>query len=778
MSIHSPTTWAALRWLIALSLALGPGLTPAPARPAQAADTPAGRPAPQLAPAGLPTVQFDNSNYSGGESAGTAPFTVTLSTAAGITVTVVYTTVAGGTATAGADYAPATGTLTFTPGLTATQGTLTLLPDAWDEPDETVFISLTPPSNADLGVPGFTRFSILDDDDPPSVVWEASTYTVSESAATALLTATLSAASGFLITATYTTTAGSAAAGFDYIAVTQTLTFTAGLTNTQAIVPLLTDTADELDETLTVSLGGPANATLGAPSAATLTILDDDAPPTVQLSAALYGALESAATLPFTATLSAAGGLTVTVAYSTTPGTAAPGADYTPATGTLTITPGLTTTQGLIALLPDADFEPAETFGLSLSAPANAALGAPTTATVIIADDDTPPTAQFSAAAYVAAEADASLPFTVTLSSPLGTLSAPSSVTVTVAYTTTSAGPQPGSATPGDDYVHATGVLTFAPGVTTTVGALTLLPDTLYEPTETFGLELGGPSNATLGTPGAATLYLVEDDGPPTAQFSAAVYSAAESAATAPFTVTLSGAASLTITVAYSTTAGSAAPGADFVHTTGVVTFSPGLTATQGGITLLPDLLDETDETVFVVMTQTTIATLGAPATARLTILDDDAPPTVQWSAASYTATEESGMVTLSAALSAASALTVTVAYSAAPDTALPGADYVPLSGTLTFAPGLTQQPVTLTLTNDAAPEPAESLTLALSGPANATLGAPSAASLTIVDADEFGLYLPLVVGPSAAASGPAGRLHERQRYPALRSHLRHTQYR
>lgn len=753
MLIQTTGPGAVLRWLAAAVLALGPALvfTPAPAAqaaPPSAEHRPASPAIESLGPAAVLTTQFDASNYSASESAATAPFTVTLSAASAFTVTVVYATITGGTAAPGADYVYATGLLTITPGLTATQGAVTLLPDLLDETDETVFIEISNPTNALLGAQYYTRLSLLDDDDPPAVQWQTAAYTTTESAATAVLTATLSAPSGLTVTVSYTPTAGSATAGADYVAATGLLTFTPGLTATQAAVTLLPDLADEPDETFTVTLGSPANAALGAPSAAAITLLDDDALPTAQLSAALYGALESATTLPFTATLSAPSGLTVTVAYSTTGGTATPGEDYTPASGVLTFTPGSQSAQGVIALLPDLAYEPAETFGLALSAPSNATLGAPVTATVILADDDTPPTVQLTAAAYVAGEAGPTVPFTVTLSAASG-------LTITVAYTTTDTSPTPGSAAAGADYVAATGVLTFAPGLTTTLGALTLLPDVIYEPTETFMLALGGPSNATLGAPNAATLYLVEDDAPPAAQFSAANYSAGESSPTAPFTVTLSGPASLTVTVTYSTTAdGTAAPGADYLAATGVLTFAPGLTSTQGALTLLPDALDEADETILLAITSTTIAVPGALDTTRLTIVDDDAPPTVQWSAAAYPATEGAGSVTLTATLSAPSALTVTVAYTSAPGTALPGSDYTPAAGGLTFTPGQTTQTVTLTLLADAAPEPAETLTLTLGSPVNAALGAPAAATLTIADDDGYALYLPLVIRPAAAAQG------------------------
>jgi hypothetical protein len=52
-------------------------------------------------------------------AAGTASFTVTLSAVSAQTITVAYNTT-DGTATAGADYTSATGTLTFAPGTTST----------------------------------------------------------------------------------------------------------------------------------------------------------------------------------------------------------------------------------------------------------------------------------------------------------------------------------------------------------------------------------------------------------------------------------------------------------------------------------------------------------------------------------------------------------------------------------------------------------------------------------------------------------------------------------
>jgi hypothetical protein len=91
------------------------------------------------------------------------------------------------------------------------------------------------------------------------------------------------------------------------------------------------------------------------------------------------------------------------------------------------------------------------------------------------------------------------------------------------------------------------------------------------------------------------------------------------------FTLTLSAAAAAPVSVAWSTVAGSARPGRDYVDGRGTVTFSPGQTRKTIGVWVIGDRLREGDE-------QFTVA-LAAPRNARLldstsrvtgTILDDD----------------------------------------------------------------------------------------------------------------------------------------------------------
>jgi chitinase len=66
-------------------------------------------------------------------------------------VTVSYAT-AGGTATAGSDFQPASGTLTFAPGVNVAKVTINVIGDARRERNETFAVNLSNPSaNAYLG---------------------------------------------------------------------------------------------------------------------------------------------------------------------------------------------------------------------------------------------------------------------------------------------------------------------------------------------------------------------------------------------------------------------------------------------------------------------------------------------------------------------------------------------------------------------------------------------------------------------------------------------------
>ena len=80
--------------------------------------------------------------------------------------------------------------------------------------------------------------------------------------------------------------------------------------------------------------------------------------------------------------------------------------------------------------------------------------------------------------------------------------------------------------------------------------------------------------------------------------------------------------------------------------------------------------------------------------------------------------------VTLTASLDQASTNTVTVNYATADGTAkVSDNDYIAKSGTLSFAPGVTTQPIAVQVVGDTKLEDYQLFKVALSAPTNATLG-------------------------------------------------------
>ena len=113
-----------------------------------------------------PSLTVDDPSVTEGDT-GTAnlTFTVTLAPASSQTVTVDYAT-SNGSATAGSDYTAATGTLTFNPSVTTQTVSIVVSGDAVIEPDETVVLTLSNPSNATIGDATGTGTITTDDVQP------------------------------------------------------------------------------------------------------------------------------------------------------------------------------------------------------------------------------------------------------------------------------------------------------------------------------------------------------------------------------------------------------------------------------------------------------------------------------------------------------------------------------------------------------------------------------------------------------------------------------------
>ncbi len=120
-------------------------------------------------------------------------------------------------------------------------------------------------------------------------------------------------------------------------------------------------------------------------------------------------------------------------------------------------------------------------------------------------------------------------------------------------------------------------------------------------------------------------------------------------------------------------------------------------------------------------------------------------PGTLAFSNTSYSVNENAGTATITVNRTGGSTGSVTVNYATSNGTATAGSDYAAVSGTLTFAAGVTSQSFTVPITDDAAVESNETVNLTLSAVSGgAILGSPATATLTIVDNDGIkGVVLP-----------------------------------
>ncbi|MGI8786531.1 MAG: beta strand repeat-containing protein [Pyrinomonadaceae bacterium] len=773
------------------------------------------------------TVQFTTANFSVNEGAGFAQIVVNRTGDLSTPATVDFNTSAGGagtgfavggaTCTAGIDYINTNGTLTFNPDVSQQTFVVPICDDAVVEVNEVFNVLLTNPNGVVVGSPSAAVVTIIDNDQagPGSFQFSSATYNVGENGGNALLTVNRTGGSNGAATLTYTLADGTAtggatcAAGVDYVNTGTTVTFSNGQTSRTISVPICDDGIAEGNETFTATLTATTAGTLGSPATATVTIVDDEVPNAgvVQFSSATYTVAEYVGTVTLTVTRT--GGTTgaVSVGYTLSNGTATGGTSCNTAgvdyvfpngmqSGTVTFLSGQQSASQTIPvqICKDTVDELDETFTATLvnpvpggGNPTGPNIGAPSTATITIQDDENG-VLQFS-------------PITYSVSEGVGGAGNNGTVLVTVSRTNidptvgtiglvavdyaTSNGPLPSAIGGANctvangngtvDYISQNGTLTFDPGVTAQTFAVTICNDTAFEPNaENFQITLsnprtisGGLGNPLLGPDNVATVRITDDDTaqPGTFNVSVAPNPVGEGQGSVVATVTRSGgtdtAVQVTLTTADGTATGGASctAGVDYITKNTTLDFSnsqaAGGTQTQAvNITICDDTIFEPTETFTVSLSgQTGGSTLGVNSSRTVSILDNDAQAgTVQFSSATYQVIESAGSVALTLNRTNGSDVAVSVTYTLANGTATGGAtcpannttgvpDYVNSGSgnTVNFAAGQNTATIVVPICPDTAVEANQTFTATLSAPTGGvTLGAITATTVTILD-DENG---------------------------------------
>lgn len=323
-----------------------------------------------------------------------------------------------------------------------------------------------------------------------------------------------------------------------------------------------------------------------------------------------------------TLTVQRFGGLETAAAvqYGTSPDTtegslpAIPGIDYSDVSGTLDFAAGESVKQIVVPILDDNLAEDVKSVLVSLTSATGAVIGRQPVAHIRITSDDT--VFSFSQSAYSVSEAAERA---VIVINRLGDLTFQSSVTVTVA---------PGTATAGLDFTASTTQLIFTPGESAKVVLIPIIDDTIGEGPETVLLSM--VVNGPRSYPGVASAVLTIDDNdfaPGLFTFDAGALAVPESAGLVTLNVRRVSGMQGAVTVDYRTIYGTAGSN-DVVATNGTLSFKEGETNKTISIMVLQDKAVEAPETVTLqLFNPTGNSGLGPNSNLILTITDDDLGP-------------------------------------------------------------------------------------------------------------------------------------------------------
>lgn len=454
---------------------------------------------------GAGSVAFLQPTYTVSETGGVANITLIRTNGSTGIIGVKYTTIGGGTAASGIDYAPTNGTVSFGPGELSKSFSVRIFDDSIAEMPETILLLLSDPSGG-ATIAGTNSVPLVIDDNEIALSFSTPAYVVNEGDGGATIRVLRSSGTNESVTVFYETSDITATNNSDYLGktnsatATNALTFLPGETFKTFTVPILEDSDVEGSESFAVRLFDPSsNAQLATPSNAVVTIIDNDS--RFSFATNSFAVDEGGTNVIVTIVRTNTSIGEATIDFATSNETALAGADFTATNGTITFLDGEFSHTVLIPIVDDASVEGDESFAVVLSNPGTGAvLGEPSIASVQIIDNDAG--LRFSSPTYSVSESGVSATITVLRTAVTNT-------TVSVNYTTAD-----GTAADGQDYSGSFGTLTFTNGETAKSFTVPLIDDTAIEGDETVLLTLSSPSpGSAIVNPGAAVLRILDNDG-------------------------------------------------------------------------------------------------------------------------------------------------------------------------------------------------------------------------------------------------------------------------
>jgi len=508
-------------------------------------------------------------------------------------------------------------------------------------------------------------------------------------------------------------------AGNDYLMTTSPVTISPGATTATIYISLINDGVAEGNEVLIIGIDSPINATRGPQYIHAITISD---PPDISFSAVSSDHAESDPMTAVMVELSKGSSQDVSVSFNMG-GTATWGAsaDYVLTPTTLTIPSGTLSSMLMFTVNDDNIDEYDEVALITLNSPVNGLIGANSTHSATIHDNDNPPMVSFFSPNQVVSEEIGV--FTTSL-----TLSEISGKDIYIPYTLS------GTTIPQDYLIHDSSPLYLPAGSRTIDISMDILEGDGMEVDETLIITLGAPQNAILGSPAAQTIVITESSEEPSVSFASSSHSIVEGNLVYEIEVRLSNAWSEPVIIPFVVT-GTAQPGnlEDYSITLSPLTIPVG--RTQGSIQLVvhDDLIDEETENVVITMGDILNGTPGVLTTHQVMILDNDSPPEVYFTTNNISVEEDAGAVSVTVGLSVLSVHDVSVPLNLS-GTATQGSDYSISTTNLVIPSGASGGTFQITVTDDSQYDYNENVVVSLGTPTNANLGSPSSFTLVIED--------------------------------------------
>ncbi len=658
------------------------------------------------------------------------------------TTTVSYTV--SGTATAGADYAVLPGSLVIPAGDNSAELAVPVLEDQVIEGTETIVLS---PGSASVPAGVNTVVTVSQDPVTAQLADNDNTPMRNRIMLAAVANGAEPATSGRFevrfpagVTSSAATTvnyrvAGSATAGTDYTALLGSVEIPAGFNSASITVGVLDDNQFEGDETVQLTLlsaSGVSSPTV-ATQPVTLTITDNEEDPAtnvITLTAAGNGAEGGdPVRFRFSYPQGIVKTFNTTVAYAVS-GTATAGTDYAPLPGSLVIPAGQNFAELVIPVLEDQVIERTETLVLT---PGSASVPAGVTTVVTVrtdpvtaqvADNDNTPDNNRIMLAAVANGAEPATSGRFEVRFPAGVTS---SAATTVNYEVA------GSATAGTDYSALPGTVVIPAGSNSASITVSVLDDEEYEGNETVQLTLvsasGIPTPAVDSQP--ATLTITENDEDPATNVITltAAGNGAEGGDSVRFRISYPQGVVRTFntTVSYAVS-GTATAGTDYAPLPGSLVIPAGQNFAELVIPVLDDQVIEPVETLVITLES---ASVTAGESADLAVRTDPATAEV----ADNDNTADNNRIMLAAVANAAepatdgrfevrfppgimSSVPTTVTYRAE-GSAVAGADYNALPGTVTIPAGANSVSVEIGVLDDRIMEGNEVVRISLGNATN-----------------------------------------------------------